>query len=101
MARIRNPSAHRRFPTEQEKADARKRVDAVLKASASEAAKHAATIKEALKAIVRIDEKLQAVEGDRFLKTEWTLFGVDRSELKPMLAAFENMHARAVEEKEK
>ena len=50
---------------------------------------------------MRIDEKLQAVEGDRFLKTEWTLFGVDRSELKPMLAAFENMHARAVEEKEK
>ena len=45
---------------------------------------------------MRIDEKLQAVEGDRFLKTEWTLFGVDRSELKPMLAAFENMHAHAL-----
>ena len=42
---------------------------------------------------MRLDENLQDVEGDRFLKTEWTLFGLQRSELRPVLTTFENMRA--------
>ena len=101
MARIRPPNPNRRIPTEKEKLDAQKRIDAVLKSRASEAAAHCETIKNSLMALLRINGELEAAdkEEDAGWMSTWILYSICGVELEPTLRMFEKMHESALQYK--
>ena len=98
MARIRPSNPNRRIPTEKEKLDAQKRIDAVLKSRANEAATHCKTIKNSLTALLRINWELEAAdkEEDAGWMSTWILYSIRGVELERALQMFKQMHESAL-----